>query len=129
MTARDPSPSSTVGEAAVPTEPTAMPPTDTRTPLPKDGSEGEAASTIISEETRQRAEGTSEKGDRPANGKDGAFDERGIIEIEQDGQKRKALLVIEEKSGKELLKDVEGGPYTIPRWYELRSPLSRLALC
>jgi len=44
------------------------------------------------------------------------YDERGIVEIDEDGEKRKVMLVVEQKSGKEMFKDVGGGPYTIPRW-------------
>ncbi|WWC71394.1 uncharacterized protein I206_105349 [Kwoniella pini CBS 10737] len=44
------------------------------------------------------------------------YDERGIHEIEEEGQKRKVMVVMEQRTGKEILKDVGGGPYTQPRW-------------
>lgn len=48
--------------------------------------------------------------------KDNEYEERGLVEIEEDGEKRKVMLVVEQKSGKEMFKDVGGGPYTQPRW-------------
>lgn len=42
--------------------------------------------------------------------------EKGMMELEEDGQKRKVMLVVEQKSGKEMFKDAGGGPYTQPRW-------------
>lgn len=53
---------------------------------------------------------SSEEGDK-------GYDDKGVIEVEEDGKKRKVRVVLEHKSGKELLKEVAGGEYTIPRWY------------
>ncbi|WVR09429.1 hypothetical protein IAU60_006496 [Kwoniella sp. DSM 27419] len=44
------------------------------------------------------------------------YEEMGVQEIDDDGQKRKVMVVMEHRTGKELLKDVGGGPYTQPRW-------------
>lgn len=44
------------------------------------------------------------------------FDDKGLIEVEEDGQKRKVRVVLEHKTGKEMLKEVSGGSYTVPRW-------------
>lgn len=54
--------------------------------------------------------------------KDKEYEERGLVEIEEDGGKRQVMLVVEQKSGKEMFRDVGGGPYTQPRWSV--SPLS-----
>ncbi|WWC63484.1 uncharacterized protein I303_106087 [Kwoniella dejecticola CBS 10117] len=44
------------------------------------------------------------------------YEERGIHEVDDEGLKRKVMVVMEQKTGKEILKDVGGGPYTQPRW-------------
>lgn len=44
------------------------------------------------------------------------YDDQGLIEVEEDGQKRQVRVVLEHKSGREMLKEVSGGQYTIPRW-------------
>ncbi|WVQ68434.1 uncharacterized protein L199_006642 [Kwoniella botswanensis] len=44
------------------------------------------------------------------------YEERGIQEIDDEGAKRKVMVVMEQKTGKEILKHVDGGPYTQPRW-------------
>jgi hypothetical protein len=44
------------------------------------------------------------------------YEERGMVEIDEDGEKRKVMLVVEQKSGKEMFRDIVGGPYTTPRW-------------
>ena len=44
------------------------------------------------------------------------YENKGLIEVEDGGQKRKMRVVLEQKSGKELLKEVSGGTYTMPRW-------------
>ncbi|GMK55176.1 hypothetical protein CspeluHIS016_0202320 [Cutaneotrichosporon spelunceum] len=44
------------------------------------------------------------------------YEERGIIEVDLDGTTRKVKVVVEDKTGKEQYKDVEGGPYSQPRW-------------
>lgn len=49
-------------------------------------------------------------------GDDDEYAERGVIELDQDGQRRKVMVVVEEKSGREKFKDVKGGPYTMPQW-------------
>lgn len=45
------------------------------------------------------------------------YEDRGEEEIEEeDGKKRKVKVVLEKKSGREVVKDIAGGPYTRPRW-------------
>ena len=44
------------------------------------------------------------------------YELRGEVEIEEDGEKRKVMLVVEQKSGKEMFKEIGGGQYTQPRW-------------
>lgn len=46
----------------------------------------------------------------------GEYEERGVIEVDQDGMKRKLKVVVEDKTGREQFKDLEGGPYSTPRW-------------
>ena len=43
------------------------------------------------------------------------YEDRGEEEIEEDGVKRKVKVVLEKKSGREVTKDIVGGPYTRPR--------------
>lgn len=51
-----------------------------------------------------------------SNEKNQEYEERGMVEIDEDGEKRKVMLVVEQKSGKEMFRDIVGGPYTTPRW-------------
>ena len=44
------------------------------------------------------------------------FDEKGIFDVENDGVRRKVKVVIEQKTGKELVQDISTGEYTVPRW-------------
>ncbi|WWC90534.1 uncharacterized protein L201_005470 [Kwoniella dendrophila CBS 6074] len=55
-------------------------------------------------------------GEKRKAGSSNDYEERGIQEVEDEGQKRKVMVVMEQKTGKEILKDVGGGPYTQPRW-------------
>lgn len=78
------------------------------------------ASTQV-EEDREATRYNDEKRSNDSSGhgdddKDKEYEERGIVEIEEDGEKRKVMLVVEQKSGKEMFRDVGGGPYTQPRW-------------
>lgn len=42
---------------------------------------------------------------------------RGVQEIEdEDGKKKKVKVVLEQKTGRELIRESHGGPYTQPRW-------------
>lgn len=45
-----------------------------------------------------------------------AYLEKGVMELDENGQKRQVMLVVEQKSGKEMFKEVGGGQYTQPRW-------------
>jgi hypothetical protein len=51
---------------------------------------------------------------KESNGKE--YVEKGLMEMDEDGQKRKVMLVVEQKSGREMFKEVGGGEYTQPRW-------------
>jgi hypothetical protein len=55
--------------------------------------------------------------DESEKSSESGYEERGEEEIEQDGIKRKVKVVLEKKSGREVTKDIVGGPYTRPRWY------------
>ncbi|TXT15664.1 hypothetical protein VHUM_00167 [Vanrija humicola] len=109
--ARDDSPSSTLRDGA---------------PAPAPASPGRSASTVASSNDDEKLKANldidplDEKAATQSNamGKrpQGDYEERGIVEVEEDGQVRKAMVIVEEKSGKELLKDVAGGPYTKPQW-------------
>lgn len=92
VTARDPSPSSTLAAREAAGEPT----------LPSNGS---------SETERE----TYEKKDDKDDVEDG-YEDRGIVELDQDGTKRRVQVVIEDETGRERLKDVSSGQYTAPRW-------------
>lgn len=73
------------------------------------------ASTQV-EEDREATKYNDEKRSNDSDDKNKEYEERGIVEIEEDGEKRKVMLVVEQKSGKEMFRDVGGGPYTQPRW-------------
>lgn len=119
--ARDDSPSSTLRESAAalgaPAVGSGSPPA---APAP---ATGRPASTVASssEDEKTKTFGDVDEKDathKAAMGKQrkGDYEERGIVEVEEDGKVRKAMVVVEEKSGKELLRDVAGGPYTTPQW-------------
>jgi hypothetical protein len=44
------------------------------------------------------------------------FEEKGLVEVDEEGKKKKVMLVVEERTGKEMFKEYAQGPYTIPRW-------------
>ena len=50
---------------------------------------------------------------------DDKFEKRGTAEVEDEGMKRRVQIVLEKKTGKEILRDLGGGAYTQPRWYVL----------
>lgn len=132
MTERDSSPSSTLAERNPAAEPPASPTAET--PVP---SQPMAASSTVpappmavsnpverTDTTDDQTKGSDDGHDvdekiQPgktfADGGD-VYAEKAIVDVEYDGQVRKAMIVVEEKTGKELLKDVTGGPYTMPQW-------------
>jgi hypothetical protein len=55
--------------------------------------------------------------DESEKSSESGYEDRGEEEIEEDGVKRKVKVVLEKKSGREVTKDIVGGPYTRPRWY------------
>ncbi|EIW68338.1 hypothetical protein TREMEDRAFT_32323 [Tremella mesenterica DSM 1558] len=52
----------------------------------------------------------------PSGSKRDEYQEKGVIEVEHEGQTRKLKVVVEQKTGKELYTPASGGPYTQPRW-------------
>jgi hypothetical protein len=83
------------------------------------------ASTQVDNRDSDSASSTNEKTGK--HEKNQEYEERGMVEIDEDGEKRKVMLVVEQKSGKEMFKDIGGGPYTVPRWSVSR--LTLLARC
>ena len=81
---------------------------------PSSDEEVSGASTQVDNRDSDSASSTNEK--TMKHDKNQEYEERGMVEIDEDGEKRKVMLVVEQKSGKEMFKDVGGGPYTIPRW-------------
>lgn len=48
---------------------------------------------------------------------DSGYEDRGEHEVDDDdGKKKRVKVVLEKKTGKELVKEIGQGPYTIPRW-------------
>ena len=52
----------------------------------------------------------------PGGSSDEDYIDKGLIDIESEEGKRKVQVVLEQKSGRELIKELGGGPYTQPRW-------------
>lgn len=83
-------------------------------PTAEDRTESSASTRVVapggtktpSENSETRSGEYSEKG----------YEDKGLIEVEEDGQKRTMRVVLEQKSGKEVLKEVAGGTYTTPQW-------------
>lgn len=100
-TIRDPSPSSTLAAREAASE-TAGEPT-----LPSNGSSSETE-----RETYDKSR--DDKGDSDDSEK--GFEDRGIVELDQAGTKRRIRVVVEDETGRERLKDVGSGEYTVPRW-------------
>lgn len=94
---RDPSPSSSSSTDEPPSSNSTQ--VDSRQPRP-DGKR------FSSENPETKSKDESEDG----------YDDQGLIEVEEDGQKRKVRVVLEHKSGREMLKEVSGGQYTVPQW-------------
>nr|XP_019044875.1 ATP-binding cassette transporter YOR1 [Kwoniella bestiolae CBS 10118]OCF23805.1 ATP-binding cassette transporter YOR1 [Kwoniella bestiolae CBS 10118] len=96
-TGRDSSPSAPSDEAPVPSS--------------------HSVSTRVGGEDEQDLKKKISQGSDDKNGSSSKeYEERGIQEIEDEGAKRKVMVVMEQKTGKEILKHVDGGPYTQPRW-------------
>ncbi len=108
MAERDPSPSSTLTGAVEPTQPTAPAVSHRRTPS---GERSLQTTTAMDEKATMNEKDSSASS---TSSKD--YEERGVIEVDHDGTKRKVKVVVEDKTGKEQFKDVEGGPYSQPRW-------------
>jgi hypothetical protein len=48
--------------------------------------------------------------------KAGEYEPVATLRLDENGQERKVVMVVEERTGKEVAKDVSGGPYTMPQW-------------
>lgn len=79
-------------------------------------SSSHSVSTRAGDEEKLRSPEASEDEDR-TNLASNEYEEKGIEEIEEGGGKRQVMVVFEQKSGKELEKPIEQGPFTQPRWY------------
>lgn len=101
--ARDPSPSSTLAAREAASE-TAGEPT-----LPSNGS-----TTETDRETYDKRDDKDDRDDSDDTEK--GYEDRGIVELDQAGTKRRIRVVVEDETGKERLKDVGSGEYTEPRW-------------
>lgn len=95
-------------------------PTHWGTSVPQDEptlpSSSHSVSTRAGDEEKLRSPEASEVEDR-TNLASNEYEEKGIKEIEEGGDKRQVMVVFEQKSGKELEKPIEEGPFTQPRWY------------
>lgn len=47
---------------------------------------------------------------------DSGYEDRGEHEVDDLGKKKRVKVVLEKKTGKELVKEIGSGPYTVPRW-------------
>lgn len=47
---------------------------------------------------------------------DSGYEDRGEHEVDDDGKKKKVKVVLEKRTGKELVTEIGQGPYTQPRW-------------
>ncbi|KAK8854643.1 hypothetical protein IAR55_003382 [Kwoniella newhampshirensis] len=107
LTVRDASPASTVPHPASSQRVSVAPSSN-------------SVSTRVGGNDEEKEAGKAANGDYNEKGKsvkaDGAYEEKGVTEIEDEGVKRQVMVVLEHKTGKELLRDVGGGPYTQPRW-------------
>lgn len=117
-TNRDPSPSSTLAERQEPTLPR-EPTTSTAAAVPAAPT---AATASIGDDKTRASDVDSDSGAIDV-GKEmdediakGEYEPKAKIEVDERGVERKIVLVVEEKTGKEIAKDVTGGPYTIPQW-------------
>lgn len=85
-----------------------------RTPTIQNTEKNGSADTDV--ENEKRRSGGDGRLDRPSEISEKGYDDKGIVEVEDDGVKRKVRVVLEHKSGREMLKEVAGGEYTVPRW-------------
>ena len=90
------------------------------TELPPVAPSSRSASTHVGTEDGQINEKKGSPQDEQVNEKSGEsskdYQEIGMVEIEEYGVSRQVKVVLEQKSGKEVLKEMTGGPYTQPRW-------------
>ena len=70
-----------------------------------------------------------EKADLKGKGpgfKDDRFEDRGIHELDDEGQTKRVRLVMEQRTGKELIAGIEDdGQYTTPRWWVDFAPMTK----
>lgn len=101
VTARDPSPSSTLAARAA---------SETAEPtLPSNGSSETERETYDKRDEKDDSDDTEKETEK-------GFEDRGIVELDQAGTKRRIRVVVEDETGRERLKDVGSGEYTVPRW-------------
>ncbi|WVQ79719.1 hypothetical protein IAT38_001819 [Cryptococcus sp. DSM 104549] len=93
-------------------------PTDSATPTPEPPApSSQSISTRVgADDDIAPAKLSSDVNEKGKAEEDGEYEEKGVTEVDDGGEKRKVLVVLEKKTGRELLKDVGGGEYTQPRW-------------
>lgn len=113
-TNRDPSPSSTLAEQAEPALP--RQPTTNNASQPGYSVAPDAYDNVPTNPPKLADGAVNVDAEVEKGIKDGQLEPKEKIELDEDGRERKVVLVLEETTGKELVKDVSGGPYTIPQW-------------
>lgn len=95
---------------------------------PRDPSPSSTLATREGTEPTLPAHGRSETGDTPDPEKkdpeaevevESGYEARGVVEVDDGGQKRTVQVFLEADSGRERVQHASGGPYTVPRWYVL----------
>ena len=49
-------------------------------------------------------------------GPDNDFEEKGIYDVDDEGKRKRVKVILEHKTGKEMVQEVGHGQYSIPRW-------------
>lgn len=103
----------------LPPTPSVQPdPSSTLVNIVAPSSERTASTHVGSEDGKDREKGKGHS-DGDYNEKsvlDAAYVDKGLVDVEDEEGKRQVQVVLEQKSGKEMIKELGGGPYTQPRW-------------
>jgi len=92
-------------------------PSTTQVDLRPPASDSSASTHVAGDD--EKGKGTSSDGgydEKAGVSSNAAYVDKGLIDIEFEEGKRKVQVVLEQKSGKEMIKELGGGPYTQPRW-------------
>jgi hypothetical protein len=86
------------------------------------GTRGQASSThsgstqVGGDEVNEKQRSSDMSDEKIMSSRNNDYEDKGIVDIEDEGVKRQVRVILENRTGKEVFKEMSGGEYTIPRW-------------